>query len=126
MDIYKVLEDPRIKMLENDIVLWNNHCRYTDEEWHVMKQLLRSRSNVLYELNVYDSYMHQMLVSFNNRLRKALFLSMMMAAHGRYAVVKHIIQNMEDVNHLKNGLAWKMRMITGMKNWTGNGRETYT
>lgn len=52
MDIYKVLEDPRIKMLENDIVLWNNHCRYTDEEWHVMKQLLRSRSNVLYELNV--------------------------------------------------------------------------
>lgn len=79
MDIYKVFEEPRIKMLENDIVLWNNHCRYTDEEWHVMKQLLRSRSNVLYELNVYDSDMHQMLVSFhqmlvsfNNRLRKAL------------------------------------------------------
>ena len=52
MDMYKVFEDPRIKMLENDIVLWNNHCRYTDEERHVMKQLLRSRSNVLYELNV--------------------------------------------------------------------------
>lgn len=52
MDIYKVFEDPRIKMLENDIVLCNNHCRYTDEERHVMKQLLRSRSNVLYELNV--------------------------------------------------------------------------
>lgn len=52
MDIYKMFEDPRIKMLENDIVLWNNHCLYTDEEWHVMKQLLRSRSNVLYELNV--------------------------------------------------------------------------
>lgn len=31
---------------------------------------------------------------------------MMIAAHGRYAVVKHIIQNIEDVNHLKNGLAW--------------------
>lgn len=60
MDIYKVFEDPRIKMLENDIVLCNNHCRYTDEERHVMKQLLRSRSNVLYELNVYDSDMHQM------------------------------------------------------------------
>lgn len=71
MDIYKVFEDPRIKMLENDIALWNDHCRYTDEEKHVMKQLLRCRSNVLYELNVYDSDMHQLLVSFNDRLRKA-------------------------------------------------------
>lgn len=42
-----------------------------DEEKHVMKQLLRRRSNVLYELNVYDSDMHQLLVSFNDRLRKA-------------------------------------------------------
>lgn len=71
MDIYKVFEDSRIKMLENDIALWNDHCRYTDEEKHVMKQLLRRRSNVLYELNVYDSDMHQLLVSFNDRLRKA-------------------------------------------------------
>lgn len=42
--IYKVFEDPRIKMLENDIASWNDHCRYTDEEKHVMKQLLRRRS----------------------------------------------------------------------------------
>lgn len=41
-------------MLEEEIVRWNDHCRYTDEEKHVMTQLLRSRSNVLYELNVYD------------------------------------------------------------------------
>lgn len=71
MDIYKVFEDPRIKMLEEDIALWNDHCRYTDEERHVMKQLLRSRSNVLYKLNVYDNDMHQLLASFNDRLRKA-------------------------------------------------------
>lgn len=71
MDIYKVFENSRIKMLENDIASWNDHCRYTDEEKHVMKQLLRRRSNVLYELNVYDSDMHQLLVSFNDRLRKA-------------------------------------------------------
>lgn len=70
MDIYKVFEDSRIKMLENDIASWNDHCQYTDEEKHVMKQLLRRRSNVLYELNVYDSDMHQLLVSFNDRLRK--------------------------------------------------------
>lgn len=29
MDMYKIFDDPRVKMLEKDIALWNDRCRYT-------------------------------------------------------------------------------------------------
>lgn len=71
MDIIKVFEDPRIKMLEEEIARWNDHCRYTDEENHVVSHLLEQRSCVLHQLNVYDDDMKELLNEFNNRLRKA-------------------------------------------------------
>ena len=52
MDIIKVFEDPRIKMLEEEIARWNDHCRYTDEENHVVSHLLEQRSCVLHQLHV--------------------------------------------------------------------------
>ena len=47
MDIKHVFEDSRIVMLEKEIATINEHCRYTDEENHLMKHLLETRRNVL-------------------------------------------------------------------------------
>ena len=71
MDIKKIFEDPRVKMLEEDIAQWNNGCSYNDEECHVMEYLLLSRRRVLAELNVYDDDMKRLLTEFNEALRKA-------------------------------------------------------
>lgn len=71
MDIYKVFDVPRVTMLEKDIALWNDHSRYTDEEHHVIEQMLKQRRGVLYELNAYDDVMKQLLTAFNDRLHKA-------------------------------------------------------
>ena len=71
MDITKVFDDPRVKMLEEDIALWNEHCRYNDEERHVIGHMLKLRSNVLWKLNEYDDDMKHLLTEFNNTLRKA-------------------------------------------------------
>jgi hypothetical protein len=71
MDINKVFDDPRVKMLEEDIALWNEHCRYNDEERHVIGHMLKLRSNVLWKLNEYDDDMKRLLTEFNNALRQA-------------------------------------------------------
>lgn len=71
MDIHKIFEDPRVKMLEEHIAQWNNGCSYNDEECHVMEHLLLSRRRVLAELNVYDDDMKRLLTEFNEALRKA-------------------------------------------------------
>ena len=71
MDIKHVFEDSRIVMLEEEIARRSEQCRYTDEEKHVMKHLLEERCNVLWHLNVYDDDTKQLLVDFNNALRKA-------------------------------------------------------
>ncbi len=47
MDIKHVFDDSRIVMLEKEIATINEHCRYTDEENHLMKHLLETRRNVL-------------------------------------------------------------------------------
>lgn len=59
MDIKHVFDDSRIVMLEKEIATINEHCRYTDEENHLMKHLLETRRNVLWHLNVYDDEMRR-------------------------------------------------------------------
>lgn len=71
MDIKHVFEDSRIVMLEKEIATINEHCRYTDEENHLMKHLLETRRNVLWHLNVYDDETKRLLTDFNAALRKA-------------------------------------------------------
>lgn len=71
MNIQKIFDDPRVKMLEEDIAKWNDHCSYNDEEKHVMEYLLKRRHRVLSNLNVYDDNMKQLLSEFNDALRKA-------------------------------------------------------
>ncbi len=71
MDIIKVFEDSRIKMPEEDISMWNEHCSYSEEEKYVMAHLLEQRSRVLRQLNVYDEEMKQLLATFNDALRSA-------------------------------------------------------
>lgn len=71
MDIKHIFEDPCIVMLEEEIARRNEHCRYSDEEKHVMEYLLEERRNVLWHLNVYDDETKQLLVEFNDALRKA-------------------------------------------------------
>ena len=71
MDIKHVFEDSRIVMLEKDIARINEYCRYSDEEKFVMKHLLKKRCNVLWQLNVYDDETKQLLIGFNDALRKA-------------------------------------------------------
>ena len=71
MDIKHVFGDPCIVRLENDITRINDHCRYTDEENNIMKRLLKQRSYALWQRNVYDDEMKQLLIGFNDALRKA-------------------------------------------------------
>lgn len=71
MDIKHVFDAPCIVRLENDIARINDHCRYTDEENNIMKRLLKQRSDALWQLNVYDDEMKQLLIGFNDALRKA-------------------------------------------------------
>lgn len=71
MDIKHVFDDPCIVKLENDIARIDEHCRYTDEENNIMKRLLKQRSYALWQLNVYDDEMKQLLIGFNDALRKA-------------------------------------------------------
>ena len=71
MNIQQIFQDPRIVMLEEEIARRNEHCRYSDEEKHVMKHLLEERRNVLWQLNVYDDETKHLLVEFNDALRKA-------------------------------------------------------
>lgn len=71
MDIKKVFEDPRVVMLERDIAFRADNSYCLREEECVMKYLLRQRSNVLRQLNVYDDEMKQLLIGFNDALRKA-------------------------------------------------------
>lgn len=71
MDIRHVFEDPRIVMLEEDIARINEYYRYSDEEKYLMEYLLEERSSVLRRLNVYDDEMKQLLIEFNDALRKA-------------------------------------------------------
>lgn len=72
MDIKHVFDDSRIVMLEKEIATINEHCRYTDEENHLMKHLLETRRNVLWHLNVYDDETKRLLTDFNAALRKCL------------------------------------------------------
>jgi len=71
MNIKHVFEDSRIVMLEKDIARINEYCQYSDEEKFVMKHLLKKRCNVLWQLNVYDDETKQLLIGFNDALRKA-------------------------------------------------------
>ena len=71
MNIQHISQDPRIVMLEEEIARRNEHCRYSDEEKHVMEYLLKERHRVLCHLNVYDDEMKRLLVEFNDALRKA-------------------------------------------------------
>lgn len=71
MNIQHIFQDPRIVMLEEEIARRNEHCRYSDEEKHVMEYLLKERHRVLCHLNVYDDEMKRLLVEFNDALRKA-------------------------------------------------------
>lgn len=71
MDIKHIFDDPCIVKLENDIARIIDHCRYTDEENNIMKRLLKQRSDALWQLNVYDDEMKQLLIGFNDALRKA-------------------------------------------------------
>ena len=71
MDIKQVFEDSRIVMLEESIARINKYYRYTDEDKHVMEHLLKARSNVLWQLNVYDDETKRLLGDFNDALRKA-------------------------------------------------------
>ena len=71
MDIKHVFEDSRIVMLEEEIATINEHCRYTNEENHLMKHLLETRRNVLWHLNVYNDETKRLLTDFNAALRKA-------------------------------------------------------
>lgn len=71
MNIKHVFEDSRIVMLEKDIARINEYCQYSDEEKFVMKHLLQKRCNVLWQLNVYDDETKQLLIGFNDALRKA-------------------------------------------------------
>lgn len=71
MNINNVFEDPRIKMLEEEIANWNENCSYSDEEKHVPTYLLEQRRNKLNQMIVYDDEMKRMLIDFNERLRKA-------------------------------------------------------
>jgi ABC-type iron transport system FetAB ATPase subunit len=48
MNIQQIFQDPRIVMLEEEIARRNEHCRYSDEEKHVMKYFLEERRNVLW------------------------------------------------------------------------------
>lgn len=71
MNIKHVFEDSRIVMLEKDIARINEYCQYSDKEKFVMKHLLEKRCNVLWQLNVYDDETKQLLIGFNDALRKA-------------------------------------------------------
>lgn len=71
MNIKDVFEDSRIVMLEKDIARINEYCQYSDKEKFVMKHLLEKRCNVLWQLNVYDDETKQLLIGFNDALRKA-------------------------------------------------------
>lgn len=66
-----VFRDPRIAMLEEDIARINEHCRYTDKERRVMEYLLEARCCIFRQLNKYDNETKQLLIDFNDALRKA-------------------------------------------------------
>ena len=71
MNIQQISKDPRIVMLEEEIAWRNKHCRYTDEEKHVMEYLLKERHRVLCPLTEFDDETKRLLVDFNDALRKA-------------------------------------------------------
>lgn len=70
MNIKHVFEDSRIVMLEKDIARINEYCQYSDEE-SCDEALAQKRCNVLWQLNVYDDETKQLLIGFNDALRKA-------------------------------------------------------
>lgn len=71
MNIHKVFEDPCVVMLEKDIARRaESSCCLRGEEG-VLKHLLWQRSYVLRQLNEYDDEMKQLLIGFNDSLRKA-------------------------------------------------------
>lgn len=72
MDIFKVFDDPQVKMLEKSIKELTQISGYKDKEPRsIMKFLLDERASVLYKLNVYDDDMKRLLNEFNDALRKA-------------------------------------------------------
>jgi len=68
MDIHKVFEDPQVVALEEKIVALTEGRIRSDED---VLDLLEQRKNLLDSMNQYDDEMKNLLIEFNEALKKA-------------------------------------------------------